>query len=280
MPKKLLNKEEMTVLPKGFKRVLEKKTFKIPALTVVMMLLALGFSLSDDDITAYAAQTNFAVTTYTTTIQAAAPTFSEYWYQDNSGGWHINDGNGNLVKNAWLCDDAVASNGKNIWYLIDANGDMVSAGLVQDQTGSIYSLETSHQGYYGMLRYQSGVYDGIYLDLEGNHDGAFANIKNQDGRSGLQAIYGLTQVNIDNSNIVYTSNFRNTGYVSSGSSSNKSTSSGNQSTGAVRDSNGNVIPQDYVDELRTMPGMTDELIRESYEQAGGKLGDASGIRWN
>lgn len=91
---------------------------------------------------------------------------------------------------------------------------MVSAGLVQDQTGNIYSLETSHNGYYGMLRYQSGAYDGIYLDLEASHGGSFAKIKNQDGVTGLQGIYGLTQVNIDNSNCVYTSSFRN-GYQSS-----------------------------------------------------------------
>ena len=104
--------------------------------------------------------------------------------------------------------------GQNIWYLIDANGNMVSAGLVQDQTGNIYSLETSHNGYYGMLRYQSGAYDGVYLDLESSHGGSFAKIKNQEGVTGLQGIYGLTQVNIDNSNCVYTSSFRN-GYQSS-----------------------------------------------------------------
>ena len=143
-----------------------------------------------------------------------ASTFSEYWYQDTQGNWHIQDNNGNMVTNAWLCDDAVPSNGQDIWYLIDANGNMVSAGLVQDQTGNIYSLETSHNGYYGMLRYQSGAYDGVYLDLESSHGGSFANIKNQDGRSGLQSIYGLTQVNIDNSNCVYTSSFRNSsGYA-------------------------------------------------------------------
>ena len=143
-----------------------------------------------------------------------ASTFSEYWYQDTQGNWHIQDNNGNMVTNAWLCDDAVPSNGQDIWYLIDSNGNMVSAGLVQDQTGNIYSLETSHNGYYGMLRYKSGVYDGVYLDLESSHGGSFANIKNQDGRSGLQSIYGLTQVNIDNSNCVYTSSFRNSsGYA-------------------------------------------------------------------
>ena len=138
-----------------------------------------------------------------------ASTFSEFWYQDTQGNWHIKDNNGNMVTNAWLCDDAVGSNGQDIWYLIDANGNMVSAGLVQDQTGNIYSLETSHNGYYGMLRYQSGAYDGVYLDLESSHGGSFARIKNQEGVAGLQGIYGLTQVNIDNSNCVYTSSFRN-----------------------------------------------------------------------
>ncbi len=151
-------------------------------------------------------------------IYAQTPTFSDYWYQDTQGTWKIKDNNGNLIKDAWLCDDAVASNGQNIWYLIDSNGNMVSAGLVQDQTGNIYSLETSHAGFYGMLRYQSGVYDGVYLDLTADHSGAFGNINNEDGRSGLQAIYGLTQVNIDNSNIVYTSSFRNAGYASSNQS--------------------------------------------------------------
>ena len=138
-----------------------------------------------------------------------ASTFSEYWYQDTQGNWHIQDNNGNMVTNAWLCDDAVSSNGQDIWYLIDSNGNMVSAGLVQDQTGNIYSLETSHNGYYGMLRYKSGAYDGVYLDLESSHGGSFAKIKNQEGVAGLQGIYGLTQVNIDNSNCVYTSSFRN-----------------------------------------------------------------------
>ena len=137
-----------------------------------------------------------------------ASTFSEYWYQDNQGNWHIQDQNGNMVTNAWLCDDAVPSNGQDIWYLIDSNGNMVSAGLVQDQTGNIYSIETSHSGFYGMLRYQSGTYDGVYLDLESSHGGSFSKIKNQDGIDGLQGIYGLTQVNIDNSNCIYTSNFR------------------------------------------------------------------------
>lgn len=144
-------------------------------------------------------------------VYANTPTFSEFWFQDSQGNWKVRDNNGNTITNAWLCDDAVSSNGQDVWYLIDATGNMVSTGLVQDQTGNIYSLETSHNGYYGMLRYKSGAYDGVYLDLESSHGGSFAKIKNQEGVTGLQGIYGLTQVNIDNSNCVYTSSFRNNG---------------------------------------------------------------------
>lgn len=152
----------------------------------------------------------------TITAHAAeqAPTFSEYWYQSEDGAWHIKDGNGNTIKNGWVCDDAVASNGQNIWYLIDANGNMVSHGLVKDQTGNIYSLETNHNGYYGMLRHTSGNYDGVYLDIEQSHDGAFGKIKNADGINALQSKYGLAVVDINNSNCYYTSTFK--GGASSG----------------------------------------------------------------
>lgn len=147
--------------------------------------------------------------TMTNTIeaQAAEITFSSYWYQDSEGHWKIRDGSGNIIRNAWLCDDAVAANGQNVWYLLDANGNMISAGLVQDQTGNYYSLEMNHNGYYGMLRYQSGNYDSINLELENSHSGSFAAIKNQDGIEALKEKYGLTVVNIDNSNCVYTSTF-------------------------------------------------------------------------
>ncbi|MDO4488620.1 MAG: hypothetical protein Q4B67_06000 [Eubacteriales bacterium] len=143
-------------------------------------------------------------------LTSFAATFSEFWYQD-SAGWHVKDGNGKLVKNAWLCDNAVPSNGENVWYLIDANGLMYSAGLVQDGTGNYYSLEMNHDGYYGMLRYKSQSYtaDGITvkLSLENSHNGSFAAIKNSEAVEALKAKYGLTKVNIDNSNIVYTADF-------------------------------------------------------------------------
>ena len=113
-----------------------------------------------------------------TAYAAESSTFSEFWFQDVDGSWKVKDNNGNIVKNAWLCDDAVSSNGSDVWYLLDANGNMVTSGLVQDKTGNYYSLEMNHNGYYGMLRYKSGNYDGVNLSLEGSHNGSFAKILN------------------------------------------------------------------------------------------------------
>lgn len=144
------------------------------------------------------------------TAYAAEASYSQYWYQDSAGNWKIKDGNGNTVTNAWVCDDAIQSNGQNVWYLLDANGNMITSGLVQDGTGNYYSLETNHNGYFGMLRYQSGNYDGVYLDFESSHNGSFAKIKNADGIEALKAKYGVTSVaHINNNNCVYTSSFKN-----------------------------------------------------------------------
>ena len=141
-------------------------------------------------------------------MPAAAASFSRFWKQSSDESWYIEDNAGNRVTNAWLCDDAVPENGKDVWYLLDEWGNMITDGLVQDGTGNYYSLETEHNGYYGMLRYRSGNYGGISLDLEGSHAGAFAAIKNADGVNALRQKYGLRDVShISNSNIVYTSSF-------------------------------------------------------------------------
>ena len=141
-------------------------------------------------------------------ISAVAASFSKFWKQSSDGSWYIEDNRGNRITNAWLCDDAVAENGKDVWYLLDEWGNMITDGLVQDGTGNYYSLETEHNGYYGMLRYRSGNYGGISLDLESSHAGAFAAIKNANGVEALRQKYGLRDVSfINNSNIVYTSSF-------------------------------------------------------------------------
>lgn len=150
----------------------------------------------------------FVLSVFTAVTVYADTTFSEYWKQDASGNWHVEKPDGTEVKDAWLCDDAVPANGKNIWYLLDENGNMISAGLVQDGTGNYYSLETEHNGYYGMLRYQSGTYGNINLTLEENHTGNFAAVLNPDGIDALRAQYGVTScAQINNGNIIYTSSF-------------------------------------------------------------------------
>lgn len=141
-----------------------------------------------------------------------AVTFSKNWTQAADGQWQIKNKAGEIVKNAWLCDDAVTANGQNVWYLLDGNGNMVSGGCVQDNTGNIYSLETNHNGYYGMLRYQNGNYtceDGttVYLEFSQKHDGTFGAVINQAGKDFLIRKYGITQFGIGNQNIQYTKAF-------------------------------------------------------------------------
>lgn len=201
----------------------------------------------------------------------AATTFSKYWFQDELGNWKVKDAKGNIVTNAWLCDDAVPENGKEVWYLLDGNGNMISAGLVQDGTGNYYSLETNHNGYFGMLRYVSGNYDDIQLNLENQHNGSFAKILNEDGLAALMAKYGVTTFAINNDNCVYTSQFAaeeaaqtsTTAKKSSGGgggggggSSSSSGSSSSTSTTAKKQKAVEAAVEDFMDEYITN-GMTD-----------------------
>ena len=88
---------------------------------------------------------------------------------------------------------------------------MLAAGLVQDNTGNFYSLETMHNGYFGMLRYQNGYYNCngelVYLEFEQNHNGSFAAVRNADGLAKLKEIYGVTQFSIGNDRCMYSKTF-------------------------------------------------------------------------
>lgn len=136
---------------------------------------------------------------------AGAATYSECWKKTADGKWIVSDAKGSQMKGIWLCDDAVMANGKNVWYVIGPDGAMITAGLIQDKSGNYFSLETANNGYYGMMRNKSGVYDGIRLEIQMAHLGNFGAILNADGIAALKAKYGVTQVDIDNSNIVYSS---------------------------------------------------------------------------
>lgn len=139
-------------------------------------------------------------------IQAAS--FSEFWKQDNNGEWYVEKPDGERVTGVWLCDDAVEENGKEVWYLIGKNGYMVTAPLVRDDKGSCYSIETEHNGHYGMLRNTSGTYGGISLSIEEKHEGDFAAIQNDEGIRALEEACGMTDVSeISSKKCVYTSTF-------------------------------------------------------------------------
>jgi len=145
-------------------------------------------------------------------ITALAATFSSAWIKDKSGIWHVKNEQGSYAKSIWFCDDAVAANGKNVWYLIDPNGNMVSAGLVKDGSGNYFSLETNNNGYFGMMRNKSGYYNcngqNVYLQIDENHTGSYGAVKNADGIEKLRSIYGETSVaNISNANILYSSSY-------------------------------------------------------------------------
>lgn len=145
---------------------------------------------------------------------AGTTTYSECWKTTAAGTWYVADAKGNQVKNTWLCDDAVPANGKEVWYVLGPDGTMVTGGLIRDKTGNYYSLETANNGYYGMMRNKSGVYDGIELTIQTAHLGNFGAILNADGIAALKAKYGVTQVDIDNSNIVYSSKIASNKVVS------------------------------------------------------------------
>jgi len=140
-------------------------------------------------------------------LSSFAAEYSSAWYQD-SGNWRVKGPDGQPLKNCWFCDDAVYSNGKNIWYLLDANGDMVASPLVRDRNGSYYSLETEHNGHFGSLRFQNGIYEDIPMTFSADHDGTFGALIKESAIEMLKDTYGVRDISgIDSSNCYYSSNW-------------------------------------------------------------------------
>lgn len=211
------------------------------------------------------------------TAYASESTFSSFWFQDTDGSWKVKDNSGNIIKNAWLCDDAVSANGQNVWYLLDANGNMVTAGLVQDQTGNYYSLETTHNGFYGMLRYQSGTYDGVNLSLESGHSGGFAKILNQDGITNLMNKYGVTSVSISNANCVYTSTFASSGASHSSGGSSKSESNANPAPSENSNPGSNTGGSASNNGMPNFDDLVSGVTTSDFDMSDAECGDSTGL---
>lgn len=149
-------------------------------------------------------------------LLAAAPaaqgTSSPNWFASADGTWKIKNSAGQVVTNAWVCDDVVAANGQNVWYMVGPTGAMVTAGLVRDFSGKLYALETDKNSpYYGMMRYKNGYYNcngqQVYLEFSQAHDGTFGTVINPEGIAALQAIYGITDFSVSNTQSVHTATF-------------------------------------------------------------------------
>ena len=135
-----------------------------------------------------------------------ATDFSSYWYQDGAN-WKIQDGSGNMISNAWVCDNAVTVNHNTDtnWYLMNPYGQMYE-GIIQDQNGNCYLLNPNHDGTYGMMVTTNGfTYNGVTYQFDQNHDGTFGKILNTSdiARSGLS----VTQVNTSGKMNYYTADF-------------------------------------------------------------------------
>ena len=122
----------------------------------------------------------------------------------------------------------------------------------------------------------------VYMTFNQEHDGTFGAII-----SGLTEVRSsgvnerqLDRIPTDEANVnTNTGSSQSSTTNSSNNSSNTDIFGNIMSTGEVRGSDGKVLDQDMVDRWRKS-GYTDDMIREMYDQAGGKLGDASGIHWN
>ena len=94
---------------------------------------------------------------------SASTGYSVNWKQDETGRWFVQKNDGSVIKNAWFGDDSNPAEVK--WYVLGPEGFMVEAPLVCDKTGTYYSIETNHNGNFGMMRNKSGVYDGISIAI-------------------------------------------------------------------------------------------------------------------
>ena len=118
------------------------------------------------------------------------------WYGEQDGSWR--------VMNTTRVETQNAVNpmlSQNVWYLPGSDGKMLPARLEQGNTGNLHSLETEHNGYFGMLRYQNGTYDYkgqvVILKLE-KGDGSFGAITNLEGLEILKEAYGFHLLNTGN----------------------------------------------------------------------------------
>lgn len=178
--------------------------------------------------------------------------------------WQVSDNQGGFIKDCWFQDDVTGH-----WYMLGAeDGSVMYSGLVTDKsTGKSYLLNVNHDGTFGRMLTVDGVYNingkDVYMTFNQEHDGTFGAIT-----SGLSEVRnaGVNERQLDK---IPTDN-GNTKQPENTTPPQKETQQeNNKATGELRASDGTVIPQDFVDNCREL-GYPEDLIRESWDQAGGK----------
>lgn len=144
--------------------------------------------------------------------------FSGNWYKAANGEMRIKNNLGADITNAWICDDADTVN-PGAWYFIGSDGNLVHTGIVMDQNGNSYAIETSGENV-GMMRQKTGTYEGINLDIDTTHTGFFGRIKNSAAADEMAKRFGITHYDASTAKTVYTKSFigpSSRTYISSGS---------------------------------------------------------------
>ena len=115
-----------------------------------------------------------------TVTNSAAGTESHIWVQEPDGTWRYVSSDS--FRAVWGYVSDPYGNGAT-WYDLNTDGAMQGNGLVQDNAGNYYSLDTSCTGYFGMLSYYAydngaNIYfnngkttpgtDRLWCDISGN----------------------------------------------------------------------------------------------------------------
>lgn len=111
----------------------------------------------------------------TTQSQQQQATQSDRW-EGAGDTWKVRtQDNTGYLTNSWFQDNDAS------WYMLGADGTMY-AGLVTDlSTGKSYLLNTQHDGTFGKMLTQDGVYtingSQVYLTFNQSHDGSYGAIQ-------------------------------------------------------------------------------------------------------
>lgn len=199
-----------------------KKLYRFSIMTGVMGLTMFGTPfIQDNPIMDFISNT-------TTITAMAAESYSDNWQMDSNGTWHYYMEDGKLCTNAWVHD-------KGEWYLIDANGNMLT-GVVRSNGGKLYFLDTIRDtGTYGKMLKNGSTYNGITISASTDSldEGSLSDETKAQLRAigvNVDAVPNVENTkHIEDGRVVYANTQKETTSETSSSSSETSSSGSSQS---------------------------------------------------